>query len=78
MIMNVLNDAWSDTYILHIIIQKRIDKKPDKLYGDKLEFKNIKFPVKVRDIDRTKRKISIGISVFGYENKKKNIQSMCQ
>ena len=45
--------------------------KVDKLYGDKLDFRNIKFLVKVRDIHKIERTNSIGISVFGYENKKK-------
>ena len=46
-------------------------KKVDKLYGDKSDFKDIKFPVKVRDIRKVEKKNSIGISVFGHENKKK-------
>ena len=37
----------------------------------------MKFPVKDRDIHNTKKKNSIGNSVFGYENKEK-IQSMYQ
>ena len=36
----------------------------------KLDFKDIKFPVKTRDIHRIEKKI-ISISVFGYENKEK-------
>ena len=37
----------------------------------------MKFIVKVRDIHKTEKNNSIGISVFGYENKK-DIQSVCQ
>ena len=36
-----------------------------------MDFKDIKFPVKVKDNHKIERKNSIGISVFGYENKKK-------
>ena len=45
----------------------------DKDFAKKLDFKGIKFPVKTRDIHKIekKRKNSIGISVFGYENKVK-------
>ena len=38
--MNVLNDVWSEF---------------DKLYADKLEFKDIKLPVKFRDIHKIER-----------------------
>ena len=46
--------------------------KNDKNFAKKLYFKDIKFPVKVRDIHKIKKKNSIGISVFGYENKEKH------
>ena len=32
----------------------------------------MKFPVKIRDIRKIEKKNSIGISVFGYENKEKH------
>ena len=38
----------------------------------KLDFKDIKFPVKVRDIHKIEKNNSIGISVFGYGNKEKH------
>ena len=41
----------------------------------KLDFKDIKFIVKVRDIHKTEKNNSIGISVFGYENK--NMFNLC-
>ena len=41
-------------------------RKLDKLYGDKLDFKDIKFPAKVRDIHKIERKNSINISFFSY------------
>ena len=34
-----------------------------------LNFKDIKFPVKFRDIQEIEKENSIDISVFGYENK---------
>ena len=40
----------------------------------KLDFKDIKFPIKVRDIhkiEKKKKKKSIGISAFGYDSKEK-------
>ena len=42
-----------------------------KLHGDKLDFKHIKFLIKIRDIHKIEKKTSIGISVFVYENNKK-------
>ena len=45
--------------------------KVDKIYGDKLDFKDIEFPVKVRDIHKIERKNSIPSIVLGYEDKKK-------
>ena len=45
--------------------------KLDKDFARKLDFKEKKFPVKARDILKIEKKNSIGISVFGYENKKK-------
>ena len=37
----------------------------------KVDLKDIKFAVKIRDIQKTKKNNSIDISVFGYENKEK-------
>ena len=42
--------------------------KADKDFAKRLNFKNIKFPVKIRDIHKIEKKDSISISVFGYEN----------
>ena len=75
MILNAWNGVWSDTYILQIIIPEELEKL--QRFCKKLDFKDIKFIVKVRDIHKTEKNSSIGISVFGYENKK-NIQSVCQ
>ena len=46
--------------------------KADKDFAKKLDFKDIKFPVKVRDIHKIGKKNSIDISVFGYENEEKH------
>ena len=49
--------------------------KADKDFAEKLDFKGIKFPVTIRDmhkIEKKKKKNSISISVFGYENKEKH------
>ena len=51
--------------------------KVDKYFAKSLNFKDIKFIVKFRDIHKIEKLNSIGISVFGYENKR-NIQSMYQ
>ena len=51
--------------------------KSDNDFAKRLDFKDIKFPVKIRDIHKIEKKNSISISVFGYENKK-NIRSRCQ
>ena len=44
-------------------------RKADKEFARKLDFKNIKFQVKIRDIHKIEKRNSISISVFGYENK---------
>ena len=46
--------------------------KADKDFAKKLDFKDIKFPVKIRDIHKTEKQDFISISHFGYENKEKH------
>ena len=46
-------------------------RKTDKKIGKKPDFKDIKFPVKVRDIHERDIKKYIGINVYGFENKQK-------
>ena len=46
--------------------------KAYKYFTKKFDFKDIKFPVKVRDIHKIEKTNSSGISVFGYENKEKH------
>ena len=46
--------------------------KTDEDFAKMLHFKDLNFPVKIRDIHKIeKKKNSIGISVFGYEDKEK-------
>ena len=56
--------------------------KADKDFAKRLDFKDIKFPVKIRDIHKIekKKKNSIDISVFGYERNEKypiNVSKKC-
>ena len=44
-------------------------KKADKEFAKKLDFRHIKFPVKIRD--KIEKKNYVGISAFGYESKVK-------
>ena len=45
--------------------------KADQDFGKTLDFKDIIFPVKIRDINKIENKSSISINAFGYENKEK-------
>ena len=47
--------------------------RADEDFARRLDFNEIKFPVKIRDIHKIEEKNSIGISVFGYENKEKHL-----
>ena len=47
--------------------------KADKYFAKNLDFKVIKFPVKIKDIHKILKTDSIGISVFGYENQEKHL-----
>ena len=46
-------------------------RKTDEILADELDFKDVKSPVKIKDIHKIEKEKSIGISVFGYGNKKK-------
>ena len=48
----------------------------DEILADELDFEDIKFPVKIKDIHEIEKKY-ISNSVFGYESKK-NIQLIFQ
>ena len=45
--------------------------KSDKDFAKSLDFKDIKFPVKIRDVHKISKKNSINISVFVSKGKKK-------
>ena len=47
--------------------------KTNKEFAKKLDFKNIEFPVKIRDIGKIENKNSIGISAFAYDKEKHQI-----
>ena len=77
--MNALNGAQSDTYIFQILIQQELQKLVKILQKD--HFKDIKFLVKTRDIQKIEKKnnnnnnyivISYENIIIGYENKEKN------
>ena len=46
--------------------------KADKDVAKRLDFKDIKFPVKTKDIHKIEKRNSISTSSFGYENKEKH------
>ena len=46
--------------------------KAEKYFAKMLDFKGKKLPFKVRDIHKIEKRNSIGIIVFGYENKEKH------
>ena len=75
--MNALNGVQSDTFIYIYLVLNPADHHParitkaDKDFAKTLGFKDIKFPVKIRDIHKIENKNSIDISVFGHENKAK-------
>ena len=70
MVMNALNGVQSNNYILQITTQQELLKLTEILQK-KIDFKDAKCPVKIRDIHKIERKNSIGITACGYENKVK-------
>ena len=67
--MNALNGFQRDTQILQII-PARITKA-GRDFAEMLDFKDISFLVKIREIYKIEKKNTIDIRVFGYENKEK-------
>ena len=51
--------------------------KADKDFAKTRGFKDINFPVKIRDIHKIENKNSIGISIFVYKNKEKYPEKKC-
>ena len=44
----------------------------DKYFAKKLDYKDINFSVKARDIHKIEKQNSIGIGLFGYKNREKH------
>ena len=59
-------------YLNSVNHQPAIIAKADKSFAKKLDFKDMKFPVNVKDIHKIEKTNSIGICVFGFENKEKH------
>ena len=53
-------------------------KKVGRIFECKLDFKNIKFSIKYRDIHRIERKITASVLAFLFMKKRKNRCFMCQ
>ena len=66
--MKFKNDVYSNPADHH---PAKIEKA-GKDFAKKLDFEDIEYPVKGRDIHKIENKNSIGISVCGYENKEKH------
>ena len=60
------------TYLHPVDNDPKIIPKADFNFAKKLDFKDINFPVKVRDIQKIEKRNSISINVTGYENKEKH------
>lgn len=69
MMMNVLSGAWSDFYILQIIIQQYIEDLTK--FFKKTCFQGHKICSQKRDTQKIEKGNCISISAFGYENKNK-------
>ena len=59
-------------YLILVDHNARRITRADKDFAKKLDFKNIKFSVKIRDVHKIENKNSTDISAFGYENKEKH------
>ena len=65
-IINALNDVWSDTHIMEIIIQEELDRLM-KILHENLILKTYIFQSKLEILTKL-RKNCIKISVFGYDH----------
>ena len=68
MIVNAINGVWFDTYIMQIMIQQELGRLTNYLETNQI-LKTFQSELKI--FITWKKKNSIGISVFGYENKVK-------
>ena len=69
------NECFKWSIVRYLIPANQYQGRIAKAYKDlaeKLDFKDIKFLVKIRDIHKIEKKNSIDSSVFGYENKEKH------
>ena len=82
-LINIQNIDDNECFKWHIVRHLNLAAnllitKVDQDFAQKLGFKDIKLPVKTRDIHETEKKNSIKISVLDYENKEIKIQSTYQ
>ena len=82
-LINIQNIDDNECFKWHIVRHLNLAvnlliTKADQDFAQKLGFKDIKLPVKTRDIHETEKKNSIKISVLDYENKEIKIQSTYQ
>ena len=61
---------------LQIIILQELERLTE-ISQKKLDFKDIKFPVKIRDIDKIEKRTQLAL-LFLVMKIRKNIQSLCQ
>ena len=77
-LINIQNTGYNECLKWYLVrylhpanhIPRRI-RKVDKDFPRELDFKDVKFVVKIRDIHKIEKKNCFGISVFGYENNQK-------
>ena len=67
MIINTLNGVQSNAYIQQSIIQEELQKLGNVFQKKKLDFEDMKFPIKIRDIykienKKNKKNYSIDVS----------------
>ena len=58
-----------------MVFSQILNRNIDKDFAGELDFKNIKFAIKIRYTHKIKKNSFIGISVFDYENKGKYLIS---
>ena len=75
--MSALNGVQSDILILQNIKCQTLEIKDDKNLGKKLDFKDITFPFKIRDIHKIEKKNQSALG-FLVMKIKKNIQFINQ
>ena len=56
MIINTLNGVQSNAYIQQSIIQEELQKLGNVFQKKKLDFEDMKFPIKIRDIYKIENK----------------------